>query len=166
MDGRSGYEQVSGKTPDISEWLDFELYDLVWWWDQPNKPNINDEMKWLGRWLGVSHHVGSDFCYWIVTDSGQVVSKMSVEYVTHEDYLSEDMKTRDKDFEKKLGESLDDSNFILQWEDGINLKMFEDLDDDGIGAMAEDAITPTEEEYDDMIVEEASSWGQWWGIGG
>jgi hypothetical protein len=35
--------------------------------------------------------------------------------------------------------------------------MFEDLDDDGIGAMAEDAITPTEEEYDDMIVEEAAS---------
>jgi hypothetical protein len=30
---RSGYEQVTGKTPDISEWLDFEFYDLVWWWD-------------------------------------------------------------------------------------------------------------------------------------
>jgi hypothetical protein len=32
-DGRSGYEQVTGETPDISEWLDFEFYDLVWWWD-------------------------------------------------------------------------------------------------------------------------------------
>jgi hypothetical protein len=32
--------------------------------------------------------------------------------------------------------------------------MFEDLDDDGIGAMVEDGITPTEEEYDGMIVEE------------
>jgi hypothetical protein len=31
-DGRSGYEQVTGKTHDISEWLDFEFYDLVWWW--------------------------------------------------------------------------------------------------------------------------------------
>jgi hypothetical protein len=27
--GRSGYEQVTGKTPDISEWLDFEFYDLA-----------------------------------------------------------------------------------------------------------------------------------------
>jgi hypothetical protein len=44
-DGRSGYEQVTGKTPDISEWLDFEFYDLVWWWDRPNKPNINDKTK-------------------------------------------------------------------------------------------------------------------------
>jgi hypothetical protein len=30
-DGRSGYEQVTGETPDISEWLDFEFYDLVRW---------------------------------------------------------------------------------------------------------------------------------------
>jgi hypothetical protein len=32
--------------------------------------------------------------------------------------------------------------------------MPEDLDDEGIGAMMEDGITPTEEEYDDMIVED------------
>jgi hypothetical protein len=118
------------------------------------KPNINDEMKRLGRWLGMSHHAGSDLCYWIVTDSGQLVSKMSVEHVTREDYLSVDMKMRVKDFEKKPGEHLDDSNFISQGEDGIDLKMLEDLDDDSIGAIAEDGITPTEEEYDDMIVEE------------
>jgi hypothetical protein len=32
--------------------------------------------------------------------------------------------------------------------------MLEDLDDEGIGTMMEDGITPTEEEYDGMIVEE------------
>jgi hypothetical protein len=32
--------------------------------------------------------------------------------------------------------------------------MLEYLDDEGIGAMMEDGITPKEEEYDDMIVEE------------
>ncbi len=31
--GRSGYQQVTGKIPNISEWLDFEFYDLVWCWD-------------------------------------------------------------------------------------------------------------------------------------
>jgi hypothetical protein len=45
-------------------------------------------MKQLVRWLGVLHHVGSDLCYWLVTDSGQVVSKTSVEHVTHDDYLN------------------------------------------------------------------------------
>jgi hypothetical protein len=112
-------------------------------------------MKLLGRWLVVSHRVGSDLCYWIVIDSGQVVSKTSVEHVTHDDYLNEDMKAKVKDFEKKLREHLDDSNiFLFQGEDGVALKMLEDLENEGIGAMVEDGITPTEEEYHDMIVKE------------
>jgi hypothetical protein len=90
----------------------------------------------------------------LLTLDRQVVSKTSVEHVTHEDYLSEDTKTRVKDFEKKLGEYLDDSNFMLQGEDGVDLKMLEDLDDDGVGAIVEDGITLMEEEYNDMIVEE------------
>jgi hypothetical protein len=83
----------------------------------------------LGRWLGISHHVGSDLCYWIVTDSGQVVLKTSVEHVTRDDYLNEDTKAKVKEFEKKLGKHLDDFNFILQGEDNVDLKMLEDLDD-------------------------------------
>jgi hypothetical protein len=108
----------------------------------------------LGRWLGISHCVGSELCYWIVTDSGQVVSKTSVEHVTCDYYLNEDTNAKVKDFEKKLGEQLDDSNFILQGEAGVNLKMLEDLDNEGIGAMEENGITLIEEEYDDMMVEE------------
>jgi hypothetical protein len=65
--------------------------------------SINNVTKQLGRWLGVSHCVGSDLCYWIVTDSGQAVSKTSVEHVTCNDYLNEDMKANVKEFEKKLG---------------------------------------------------------------
>jgi hypothetical protein len=53
-------------------------------------------------------------------------------------------------------EHLDDSNFILQGEDNVDLKMLEDLDDEVIGTMMEDGITLTEEEYDGMIVEECS----------
>jgi hypothetical protein len=30
-DGLPGMEQITGKTSDISEWLDFDFYDLVWW---------------------------------------------------------------------------------------------------------------------------------------
>jgi hypothetical protein len=78
-DGRSGYyEMVTGNTPNISEWPHFKFYDLVWWMDRQNKPNVNDITKWLGTWLGILHCVGSDLCYWIVTGSGQVVSKTSL----------------------------------------------------------------------------------------
>ncbi len=44
-DSRSGYKMVTGNMPDISEWLDFECYDLVWWIDWPNKLNMNDVKK-------------------------------------------------------------------------------------------------------------------------
>jgi hypothetical protein len=30
-DGRTSYEQMTGNTPDISEWLDFDFYDMVWY---------------------------------------------------------------------------------------------------------------------------------------
>jgi hypothetical protein len=68
--------------------------------------------------------------------------------------LNEDTKAKVKEFEKKLGERLDDSNFILQGEDNVDLKMLEDLDDERIGTIMEDGITLMEEEYDGMIVEE------------
>jgi hypothetical protein len=55
--------------------------------------------------------------------------------------LNEDTKAKVKEFEKKLGKRLDDSNFILQGEDNVNLKMLEDLDDEGIGTVVEDGIT-------------------------
>ena len=32
----SGMERITGDTPDISEWLEFEFYDLCWYWDTPN----------------------------------------------------------------------------------------------------------------------------------
>ncbi len=139
----------------MAKWLDFEFYDLVWWWDRPNKPNVTDITKQLARWLGVSHRVGSDLCYWLVTESGQIVSKTSVEHVTRDDHLQEDTKKRIKEFKKRLEERLDDTNFVLQGEGGVDLKMLEDLvDDDGVDAIIEGGIMPTEEEYGDMLIQE------------
>jgi hypothetical protein len=54
---RTGYEEVTGQTPDISKWMDFAFYDLVWWLDRPTKPNITNSSCRLARWLGVSHRV-------------------------------------------------------------------------------------------------------------
>ena len=42
---RTRYEEVTGQTPDISEWLDFEFYNLVWWLDRPTKPNFTDHSR-------------------------------------------------------------------------------------------------------------------------
>jgi hypothetical protein len=51
---RSGYEFITGKTPDISEYLDFDFYDLVWYWRLPN-PSLSEHDCELARWMGVAH---------------------------------------------------------------------------------------------------------------
>ena len=78
----TSYEEVTGRTADISKWLDFEFYDLVWWLDCPTKPDINDPTWRLAWWLGVSHCVGLDMCYWLIAESSKIISKSSVEHVT------------------------------------------------------------------------------------
>ena len=57
-DGITGMERITGEMVDISEWTDFEFYDLCWYWDTPN----DWENSKLGSWLGVSHHICSSLC--------------------------------------------------------------------------------------------------------
>jgi len=75
--GRPGLEQVTGDSVDISKWLDFDLYDYVWYWDRPHL-DIPKENPKLGHWLGVSHRVGSDMCYWVVHENGNVLLRTTV----------------------------------------------------------------------------------------
>jgi hypothetical protein len=37
--GRMGHEEITGDTPDISEYVDFDFYDWVWYWDSPDRDN-------------------------------------------------------------------------------------------------------------------------------
>jgi hypothetical protein len=113
-DGCTSYEEVTGNTPDISEWLDFEFYDLVWWLERPTKPSITTVQRRLARWLGISHRVGSDLCYWLITESGEIISKTSVEHVIHHDYIDQEKKKMIDEFNATLTRNLDDENFQIE----------------------------------------------------
>ena len=65
---RTALEQLTGETPEISEYLDFTFYD--WWWYNDNAGL--GETK-LGQWLGISHRVGSLMSYWILTQKGNII---------------------------------------------------------------------------------------------
>jgi hypothetical protein len=71
--GRAGIEEVMGHTVDISEWLDFEFYDYVWYWDKKDS-DMMEEQSIVGRWLGISHRVGSNMTYWVLTQAGNVLA--------------------------------------------------------------------------------------------
>ena len=47
-----GLEKITGETVNITEYLDFAFWGLVWY-----HSDLKDG-PYLGRWLGVSHHVG------------------------------------------------------------------------------------------------------------
>ena len=46
-DARIGYEDVTGKTRDISSWLDFTFFDLVWFLGD-EKMDMTDEKAQFG----------------------------------------------------------------------------------------------------------------------
>ena len=113
---RSGYEMITGKTPDISEYLDFDFYDLVWYWRSPH-PSLAEHDRELARWMGVAHRVGSDMCYWLMPVSGIPVVNSSVQHVTTEDLRNTQIMERVNDFNARLNTRLDDTNFVLPGDD-------------------------------------------------
>ena len=90
-DGRTGFEEVTATTPDISEHCDFEFNDLVWF--RPHgKLNDGQLPGELGLWLGISHRVGSNVSHWILPVSGNAQSHTSVQHVTREDFVKPECK--------------------------------------------------------------------------
>ena len=62
-DGSTPMEMLRGNTIEISEWMEFEFYNSCWYWKgQTDKTEVK-----IGRFIGVSHRVGSDLCYWVLT---------------------------------------------------------------------------------------------------
>jgi hypothetical protein len=112
-DGRTGYGEVLGETPDILEWLDFDFYDRVWYHDVTDVgPGVGDEHQKPGRWLGVSHRVRADMCYWILTQSGKILARTTVQHVTQDAILNDESKKRLDNFETAIQIQLGDAGFI------------------------------------------------------
>jgi hypothetical protein len=60
-EGRTPLEIITGETPDISEYVDFEFYDWVSFCSNAGLLGVVQ----FGRWLGVSHRVGRLMSFWI-----------------------------------------------------------------------------------------------------
>ena len=74
-----GLDKITGETVDITEYLDFTFWDLVLFTSDPK-----DE-PCLGRWLGVSHRVGSVLCYHVLKSNGKIESRTTVQHITQDD---------------------------------------------------------------------------------
>ena len=81
-------EQLTGKTPDISEYLDFSFYDWCWY---NNNAGLGDTK--LGRWL---------MSYWILTLKGHVISRTTVSHVTNLEKQQTDVMHRLAEFDSAI----------------------------------------------------------------
>ena len=70
---RTSIEVVTVETPDISEYVDFYFYDLVWYYTG-NHPSVRRYHQEIGRWMIVARRVGSDMSYWIIPISVQPIA--------------------------------------------------------------------------------------------
>jgi len=112
-----------------------------------------DDERLPAKWLGVSHHVGSDLNYCLLLRSGKIVSRTSVQHVTQSDMRDDILKKRIDEFEETLEEQLNDDNFQSE-ETDVDFYL-EDVE------IAEDnPNAPTDKEYGNMIQEEKKDVGE------
>jgi len=105
LQGRTPYEMVTGKTPDISEYVEFSWYDPLWYYDQEDFP---ESRRRIGRWLGVAHRVGQACCYFILPHSGEPIVCSTVQCLMADELKSREvmdhLKAYDLAIETKLGQ--------------------------------------------------------------
>ena len=102
-DRRTPIEIVAGDTPDISEYLDFSIYDWVIF-----KQNVIIGDTSYGRFLGVSHTFGNLMTYLIINENGKVMSRSTVQRITNLELQQEETKIKCAAFMIKLNNYLGD----------------------------------------------------------
>jgi len=107
-------EALTGDTINIFEWIEFEFYDLVIYWDDRE----NDTKQSIRRWLGPSHHIGSALCYYILTEKTTVLSRTSVQHITKEESETAEMKNRVAVYHETLDKHINGTSEYASGEDG------------------------------------------------
>ena len=96
-DGRMPLEIITGETPDISEYMDFDFYDWVLYCSNEGLGEVE-----VARWLGVSHRVGRMMSYWLLPESGIPISATTVQRMTNDEKATDKMKQRMHHYEQRL----------------------------------------------------------------
>lgn len=139
---------MGGNTPDISEWADFTFFDRVWYHVPGN--TLSTANRRLGRWLGISHRVGSDLCYWILTEAGHVIASTTVQHVTSEDAAQPATQTLLATFDRMITTRLDDTQFTHDPLPGLTPY----IQDEYPAIDPDPSLVPPITEYGDMAVED------------
>jgi hypothetical protein len=87
LEGRTPLEVLTGSTPDISEYTEFDFYQLVMYYNPNNTDEAGIARRKLGRWLGPSKHVGQALCYYELKSNSRYVARSTVRPIVADDFL-------------------------------------------------------------------------------
>jgi hypothetical protein len=157
LDGRTPLGDLTGETPDISQYLDFGWYDWVWF-----KENAGLDVPKLGRFLGIANSSSNIMTFHILPPSGIPVQAGSVQRVTELEKQTDATKERMKTFSEKIATKFKEGRLLLEgdkpkledWadlleEDGDFAEEFNRLFDNGDVPEADDVFDP--DSYDHYL---------------
>ena len=128
LQGRTPLEALAGETPNISKYLDFFYY----WVYFKEDAGLGDTK--LGRFLGVSHHIGSLMSYWLFSESGKPMSRTTVQRVTKLEPQTEKCKKRFEMYDRAILDRFNvvyiEGNFVDTPNNKPNIELWEDLAND------------------------------------
>ena len=67
-----------------------------------------------GRWLGVVHRIGSLMSYWILTQTGSVIARTTVQRVTILEYQVDENKDIFREFDLEIKKRLNEQDLPLE----------------------------------------------------
>jgi len=91
LHGRTPFEMVTGNTPDISEYISFQWYQPVWFFDNTSFP---EPTKHIARWIGVAHNIGQAMCFWVLPSSGIPIARSTVQSITEAELRDPSVQSR------------------------------------------------------------------------
>ena len=97
LNGQTPLGALLGDTPDISQYLDFGWYQLVWY-----KENAGLDVQRVGRFLGIANSASNIMSYWILPESGRPVTASSVQRMTILEQQTEANRDRIRDYNAKI----------------------------------------------------------------
>jgi len=154
LHGRTPWEKITGNTPDISEFLEFQWYEPIWYYEPTAFP---EERHLIARWIGVAHRVGQAMCYWILPVSGVPIARTTIQKISNEDLETEAVKAKLKDLDRSLHEKFNDECDVITPFQFYCQDVPEDLYDDEVyesesSIPNEDDIEP--DAYDELLLTE------------
>ena len=114
---------VTGNTADISKSVEFGWYQWVYYRDATTSFPLHEEE--LGKYLGLSNHVGSKMRMWILKQNSEIVSRTTSCTLTDSELASETEKTKRDIFTKAVNKKLGATLYKI----GINSDLGDFLDD-------------------------------------